>query len=296
MVARRPRARGGPSLGLLAFLLVAIAVGLAATFLAATPPPSAPSNPSEVLIGPIGLSTVGWLLLAIISLPFFVMVYRRLTMPRQPSNAPLYVTLLIIALLFLAFIFIARSLSYGAPPGNTTQTPGAGPPPSSNSTKVTTNGSNGTGEMLLPGIPVWAGYLLLIGLPIVGIVVLLLRRPTEAEEETAPETAAVRRSLAQALTDLSRPEADPRAVIVALYAQLLARVGPRLDQLDSATPREIARECERRFGIRPVHAEGLTRLFEIARYSSHPLSRAQVEEARSALSGALADLGSGGSR
>ncbi|MCI4354404.1 MAG: DUF4129 domain-containing protein, partial [Thermoplasmata archaeon] len=111
--------------------------------------------------------------------------------------------------------------------------------------------------------------------------------PPEPRDRTEP----VRRSLEQALHALAQQNAsDARGIIIGLYARLLEAVAPYLDELASATPREIERICIDRFGIASEHAHALTGLFEEARYSSHPFTDLQVERARTALAAALADL------
>ncbi len=295
-----PRRRTPPTAAraLLAILLVALLVGLAATYLAA-PSPGSPASGGGLPLGLRGTQAFGIALLALLVAPlallFVMFAWRR----RGPTPYHAYLNLLLIALLFLAFLAVARSISYGpslstGPAANDTGGSGFNAsPPGSN---VTGNGS--LPGPILPGIPGWVGYAVLIGIVVAAIAVLLLRiRPEGFPGDDEPRAPEVRSSLEAALSALApgAPE-DPRAVIVALYAKLLERVAPNLRRADAATAREIERESVERLGLSAGHARTLTGLFEEARYSTHPLSAARVVEARTALAGALDDLARRGPR
>jgi hypothetical protein len=79
-------------------------------------------------------------------------------------------------------------------------------------------------------------------------------------------------------------------VVIRLYATLLARVGPIVGGLDEQTPEEIRSFHLVQLGIRTPAATTLTRLFEEARYSSHPLGPEAAVLARQAIQEAREDL------
>ena len=83
---------------------------------------------------------------------------------------------------------------------------------------------------------------------------------------------------------------DPRSAILALYTEMLVHLRPRVGSVETATPEEIRATHLVRLGVRPEEAHILTRLFEEARYSTHPLGPATSAEAQGALRATLADL------
>jgi hypothetical protein len=116
------------------------------------------------------------------------------------------------------------------------------------------------------------------------------RRSAGLARAPAPvETALVQAVLRQAQRELDRGD-DPRGVIVRLYGEVLGRLGRMVGSVDPETPEEIRTLHLERLGIRPEAATVLTRLFEEARYSSHPLGAEASERARTAVRQALADL------
>ena len=289
--ALSPRA----SRSLLAFLVVALAVGVAATYLAAPPPGAAPAASGELpLSAPLTLQTLGWVLLGLLIVPFAFLALYRARVRSSFADHRVFLNLLLIAMLAIAFLVIARSISYGATPaGNNT-----GPPPNNlpNGTSLPP-GSNLSPPIvgptpLIPGVPGWLGYAGLIAIIAVAVVVVVYRmRPEPSPGGVEEARSAVRARLHKALSELSQGgETDPRQVVIALYADLLERIGPNLEQLDAATPREIALESVTKLGIQRDHAGTLTGLFEEARYSTHPFTSERVAEARAALAGAIADL------
>ncbi|HEY6238301.1 MAG TPA: DUF4129 domain-containing protein, partial [Thermoplasmata archaeon] len=281
------------------FLVAALSIGLAATFLAA--PATAP-GPTPAAHGPgaVSFSVVGWFSVGLLVVIIGALVARRLfARSGGPAGRPL-VSFLVVFLVALAFLVAVRFVdptAVGLEP--TPDVPGSTQPgsdPGSNGTIL-----NHTTFLPTPLSPHLPGWLLYIGLAVAVAVALFLvplvvaRRARAAE--VAPAPSAVRRPLADALAALSVGEgADARAVVIRLYAELLDRVGPQLDSVEAATPREIERECVARFGIQAEHARALTRLFEEARYSTHPFTDREVGQARSSLSLALADIDRAGAR
>lgn len=291
----RPRARLPPraSRSLLAFLVVAVAVGIAATYLAA-PAPGAPPGGGELPIHVLGLQSLGWLILALVLVPFAFFVLYRARVRASLVDQRLFLNLLVIALLFIFFLVVARSLSYGTPPPEN----GTAPPttPGQNASQYPVS-PNVTGPIvgpapIIPGVPGWVGYTVLGAIVIVAVAIVAYRlRPESVPPELRDGAAEVRARLRRALTDLAAGGSrDPRQVVIALYADLLERIGPNLERLETATPREIALESVTKLGISRAHADTLTGLFEEARYSTHPFAPERVDEARAALAGAIADL------
>ena len=83
---------------------------------------------------------------------------------------------------------------------------------------------------------------------------------------------------------------DPRRVIVRLYDRLLSRVSPLGVGVEFSTAEEIRANQLLPLGVRRPAADTLTRLFEEARYSTHPMDAAAAGLARDAIRAAEADL------
>lgn len=289
--ARRPSTIP-TSAALAVFLVVAFAIGLAATFLAA---PSAQPGPTPAAQGPgaVSYNVIGWISVALIVVIVGGLIVRRLFARSEGSiGRPLF-SYLVVFLLAVLFLVAVRFVDPGAVGIDQLPPPGSSPPPPP-------PGGNGTGAnnstfLPLPLTPHLPGWVLYVAIAVAALIAVLVvpvvvaRRAPVTEPIGGPAT--VRRTLAEALAALSDPStATPRDVVIRLYGQLLVRVGPRLESLEAATPREIERTCVNEFGIRADHARGLTALFEEARYSTHPFTDREVEQARSALALALDDL------
>jgi hypothetical protein len=206
---------------------------------------------------------------------------------RFTGAAPSILALFLVSLSFLLIVHLLVPVQSITVPVNQTNT--SGPPlqlfPNASSKNET------FGPLPVNDVPGWAAYALLGFVAVVALLLLapLLRargaEPPAAEER---EAAAVRRTLETALSALAREDPkEARQIVIALYARLLETLGPYLDNLASATPREIEIVAVSRFGIAPAPAAQLTRLFEEARYSTHPFTDLQAERARSALAAAL---------
>jgi hypothetical protein len=106
--------------------------------------------------------------------------------------------------------------------------------------------------------------------------------PIGAGAAAARVFAEARKSLADA--------SEPRGVIVNLYAQLMGRLEPRFEIPNSRTPDEIRRAHLIPLGVRAEVAGHLTRVFEEACYSSHPLGADSVRLAQASIAIAEFDL------
>jgi len=302
MVRRTQRPR--PSLLLLVLLLSALAVGAAVSLLAsartAGPPP--PVGPATEIVLP------SWLVSAAIAgfaLAICVpIIYYRL---RTPGAGGFNRSLLVSAFALLLALMIAVALlhlvggggvgSQTVSGGGSNGTHGQSPPSGTNNSTVVT----GPGGVLAPlnvPLPPWSLFVLVAvamvlitvaGLPPLAEYLEDRREARQSRWRAARVAAEVRGALHRAGRDLGTA-LDPRATILALYATLLARIEPLASNLEQSTPEEIRQMHLTRLGIRPEAAEDLTRVFEEARYSSHPLGPAQVERAGAAIRAAEEDL------
>ncbi len=100
------------------------------------------------------------------------------------------------------------------------------------------------------------------------------------------------RVLSQAAAELPK-STDPRSVIIQLYHQLLQRLEPRFLIPSHRTPEEIRSAHLVPLGVHPEAAGVLTRTFEEACYSSHPIGPEAIERARRSILIAEHDLRAG---
>jgi hypothetical protein len=292
-----------PSRVLVVALLVALAAGAAASLLigSATAPNAPPYRASEVVLPP-------WLVTAgvVAAVLFFIggLFYQRLRGGSVPLSGRTFVTFLVLFLVAILFLVTFQLLAgYVVSPAGSTQ---GTAPPSGNSTG--TPGSNNSGVNLshvdnvtaftIPGLPTWVPFALLVGVVVIVAVLALPAVRAYAEDRRASrfprsparvETAEVLEALREAEAALETGT-DPRSVVVRLYGELLDRLGRVVGGVEPETPEEIRTLHLVRLGIRPETATVLTRLFEEARYSSHPLGLEVAERARAAIREALADL------
>jgi hypothetical protein len=85
-----------------------------------------------------------------------------------------------------------------------------------------------------------------------------------------PGAAEVRSALREAALAIEAGE-TPRESIVRLYGRLVGWVSPHPNDLTAATAQEIQRTRLRELRVAPARSEALTRLFEEACYSDHPI-------------------------
>ncbi len=125
----------------------------------------------------------------------------------------------------------------------------------------------------------------------VAIPALLSRSARQKEEGLAEADRArdARAALSAAVSELDEGR-DPRRVIVRLYDRLLSRVSPLGVGVEFSTAEEIRANQLLPLGVRRPAADTLTRLFEEARYSTHPMDAAAAGLARDAIRAAEADL------
>jgi hypothetical protein len=294
---RRPR---GPSRLLLVVLLAAVAIGASASVLVASrtagPPP--PVGPSQIVLLPNWFVAV--LIVVVLAVLLAPPILDRLLHGRAAFPGRFLVFGLTVLLLLIGFVALMHVLGFGGPGGTPATSSDSGnatvPPPSTSNTSNST--SSGTSTLVGLHFPSW---LLFVVVLVVAVAVALVgaprlydylqdRREERWQRRQLDEAAvALQQALARAGRDLDAG-ADPRTVILALYARLLAELTTYVASTEHETAEEIRGRHLVRLGVRPAAAEALTRLFEEARYSSHPMGLPQVDRARAALRDAEADL------
>jgi hypothetical protein len=309
MAQRKPRPR--PSLLLLVLLLSAFAVGASVSLLvtARTAGPPPPVGPSTGLLLPSWLEPVVFVAFALaVVLPPIYFALRAERKGSALANRYIIGALSLLLAIMLAVVVLHLATPSGAlvlpgAPGASINDTGT----ANNSTKPPSNASpaHGPGGLLSNlnlQLPSWFLFVVvliaLVGVTIAGVPPLREyledRRESRRLRFRAEEVRAqVQSALQKAVADLEG-SLDPRTVILALYATLLARIEPLTTAIEQSTPEEIRFRHLTRLGIRPGAAVELTRAFEEARYSSHPLGPDQVGRARNAIRAAETDLARSG--
>jgi uncharacterized protein DUF4129 len=275
---------------LLIVVVAAVFLGIAAALLSGAPAtPSTFQSTPGAFVTLSQLQIFGWIVIGSVVV---WLVYRVVVRIRDPSGSALATQFVagasVVLLLAVVFVFLARFLSHPAPKpptgsGAANHTVVPPPPPPGG-----LPGNVSVGPINAPG---WEAYLGLIVLVVVLAAVAipvsayLAARRRDAEEEPEPsESERSRAEIASTLAALEAdPNADPRALIVALYGRLLASVDERVGGVEARTAREIELLTVHALGLPPDAARELTALFEEARYSPHPISSNDVANARKAL-------------
>lgn len=291
-----------PPVVLVVVLLVALASGAAASLLigAATAHGAAPAPANLVIVPSSILETA--IVVACFAVVGFL-IYRRLTGSTVSVPNRAVVTALTAILLGILIVAALRTWG-GAGPSQSGNVPSTG---SGNTTtvptNVTTNATCSTavcagGLIWSPSLPPWLPFVILVALVLIVVAIAIpqlgayladRRAGRTARAPAGPTAAAVQEALQRAQRELDLGE-DARGVILALYLAVLERLAPMVGSVEVETPEEIRARHLVRLGIRPRAAEALTRLFEEARYSSHPLTGESAERGREAVEEALADL------
>jgi len=159
--------------------------------------------------------------------------------------------------------------------GTTTSTPTTAPP------SPTVPGPQ-PGQLGGPHAAIWLSMLagaVLLGILLIGVLQRMLRRAGH----TKPSAQAPNRALARKpLPTVEDP--DPRAAVVACFRAFedaAATQGVPIGA--SETARDIARHAVAEQVAPPAGVADLTRLFYLARYSTHPIGRAERGHARALL-------------
>jgi hypothetical protein len=239
-------------------------------------------------------------IIPIAGIAFFV--FDRLRQETMPVPTRLIAPVIVVILLLVVFVVLVRvniispTTSLSDQPGgvNTNNTTGV-ISPGGNLTNLNLTGAGDTVAFFGLTLPTWAAILILGGIVVVvGTVatIFVLRRSEQTLIIRAPSVEGVRSELESAARALGTGTGDPRQILIELYGRLLHRLEPAVGDLATQTAEEIRTHYLIRLGVRPHTAEEITRLFERARYSSHPIGPSEVARARTVLSDAIKDLNS----
>lgn len=287
----------------LVVLVIGLMVGVAATFLSGVfVPPGAPSDATST-VGPNNQILV-WVAELVMLGGVAYFVYYRIRNGATAVPTRLVFPILIVILLLVVFTIFVRVNLIAPSTG-----PGSNGPGGNGITNGTTNGTQGQNASALNlsggggginffglGLPAWAAYGILAGAVAViaiaaTIFILRVARGPRFPGEPAP-AAGVRSELESAARALEEGSGDPRHILIALYGRLLRRIEPQVGDLTTQTAEEIKSHYLIHLGVQPRTAEEITRLFELARYSSHPIGADEVVLARTVLSTAIQELNS----
>lgn len=282
----------------LVVLGIGLTVGAAAALLTGVFNPA--SSPTGSTVIEPSNQFVQWIIeiLPIIAVVFFV--YYRVSRGSIPVPTRLIAPVLIVILMLVIFVVLVRVNLIGSSTSLANQPIGLGTnnstslPPQGNTTNLNISGPGDTVLFFGFSFPIWAVLGILGGIVVtVGTVVtlLVLRRSRQIVVlRVDPSAQGVRSELESAARALDQGEEDPRRVLIELYGRLLRRLEPAVGDLATQTAEEIRTHYLIRLGVRPATAEEITRLFERARYSSHPIGAGEVVRARTVLTSAIADL------
>lgn len=275
------------------FVLLALAVllGLVAVFLSGAAPTAPPSRAGQLVVdlppAVWGLLYLSPLLAGIVAI--FVQRIRQGSARFDRSALLSFGAMFVVALLFLYVLSATGptgsggtvSVTGSSPPTNRTTSPAPnGTLPPSNGTSVTTPDTVTITSTWLIGIAV--ALVACVGvLAVPGVLSRLLDRDRRSRSLPAIRPG-VERALAEAGAAIDRGE-DLRETIVRLYVRLLAEIAPRVGEVAHLTPDEIRRELLAGLGVSPSASEELTRLFEEARYSTHPIATDDAGRFRAAI-------------
>jgi len=186
--------------------------------------------------------------------------------------------------------------TYQTAPG-LNETNGTGPPPGGGNSSLNSTGF-GLGDSVNffgLNLPAWAAIGIVLAVIVtVGVLVAIFVLRLQGRDRplrSLPATG-LRSEFESAARALGEGSTDPRQVLIALYARLLTRLEPAVGDLATSTAEEIRTHYLIRLGVDPRTAEEITRLFELARYSSHPIGPTEVARARVVLTTAITELNS----
>ena len=294
-----PRQSRQPSLVLLVILLAALGTGAAASALAGAAFTSNPSGASPANVELTG-DVVMYTFTAIVIAGAALLLYRRLVGGAVPLPGEFAAVALVCILLLIIFVVVFRSVSTGG----SLPTQATPPPSPSNAThQPNSTVSNQTSNLTVAPSPFWfnpppwilfvavaaiAGVVVAVVVP--GLRALAAGRKLGTEDDAQRAAAGRARAVLAGAADAIGEGRDPREVIIALYAELLDRIEPMVGNLAPDTPEEIRTLHLERLGIAPARSKALTRLFEEARYSTHPLGPEAAARATEVIRSAEADL------
>jgi len=312
-LATRPDAGSSGWLVLVLVVGIALLVGLVALLIGGTslPSPSASrgGTPNQLFIQ-LPDQVWGLLLLSpLIAGLAGILIQRARSGVVRPRGRliAMFVVVLILGLIFIYLVVgsgahNAGTAGIGSGGGGSGGTGGSG---GGGSGGIGGSGGNGNGSYPAPlvsvSIPPWVLFGVVVGLgacvgalAIPGVLARLVDRPSRpgrglSAEEREEARGEVRAALAEAGAALGRGE-DPRATIVRLYVRLLGEIAPRIGDVDALTAQEIHRQILTTLGVSGPASEALTRLFEEARYSTHPVGADDAGRCRVAIEQVERDL------
>lgn len=297
----RSAGRGRSAFVILALLLgLAVAVGLVAILLAGSAPSLPRAQAGEVTVN-LPAEVWGLLLLSPLLVGVAAIILRRLTEGSvRLHHGSVLVTVGVILVFVLLFTYVFGSRG-SVDQGTVTVSPGngggstSGPPHSTNNSTSKVNGTTVPGTYVVT-IPAWALGLLLGGLvacvavlALPGTISRLLDRGSRPDRPSPVVRSRVQTALAYAGAAIDRGE-DPRETVVRLYNQLLTNITPRVGDVGPLTADEIRVQALASLGVGPAASETLTRVFEEARYSTHPIGASQAGRFRDAIRLAQNDI------
>ncbi|MCW4354915.1 DUF4129 domain-containing protein [Hoyosella sp. YIM 151337] len=115
---------------------------------------------------------------------------------------------------------------------------------------------------------------------------------TEPEAKTGTGEAQLAAAAQRGLDTITKPAPDPRAAIIACYAEMEAALSEddATAPHESDTPSEVLARAVSRGHVRPEPAEALVTLFAEARYSAHTMTKDHQAYASNLLRNLLSDV------
>jgi uncharacterized protein DUF4129 len=183
---------------------------------------------------------------------------------------------------FLYFVALAYALSRGGVSLDAILALGAGAGSAGGTTPA------GAAAESAPALVIWSFAVLAVfaGLGALGLALWVslgarLARPDDDDE--GPAASPLEAAVDDSVEDL-RAEPDPRRAIVRCYARFeRAAAASGVERKPWSTPMEFMRETLRRLPLPRTAVPTLTGLFELARFSHHPLGPSERDRALAAL-------------
>lgn len=127
--------------------------------------------------------------------------------------------------------------------------------------------------------PIGSSIVILILLGTIFMIIFFVIRHKHASEESSETEEDISSSADKAITELHKGE-DVRDVIIRNYQKMLIRLEEEgIEQEISFTPRELERITLDRSSLKEETIDEMTRLFEEAKYSDHPLGEKERDRA-----------------
>ncbi len=288
---------------LVVVVLVAVLMGTAGVLLLGAPnyAPGARAPPSGgELVIQLPLYVWGILFLLPLVIGYAGVILSRVRQGGGTFGVYAFLGNLLVVLVAVMLIFLLMNAKPG--PGLVGySSSGSGPAANNTTTSTTgnhTNVSAGTSATYSLQPPTYLLWLLAAGLCVVvavltvpGVLSRMVDRRSRRGHGGGPagQRTRVADALGEAAAALERGE-EPREAVIRLYLRLLGELSPKTGTLAFETPEEIRALHLTPLGVPPDAAEVLTRLFEEARYSTHPIDTATASRAQGAMRQAVTAL------